>query len=49
MVQVFKDFRSMLNHLRGKEIEIKHKAVKVEEIEKKKKAKPKKKAKKEEK
>ena len=36
MVQVFKDYRQMINHLRGKEVEIKHKAVKVEDILKKK-------------
>ena len=36
MVQVFKDYRQMINHLRGKEVEIKHKAVKVEDIMKKK-------------
>lgn len=57
MVQVFKDYRQMINHLRGKEVEIKHKAVKVEDIMKKKAEKaeekpaekPKKKAKKKEK
>lgn len=53
MVQVFKDYRQMINHLRGKEVEIKHKAVKVEDILKKKaekaEEKPKKKAKKKEK
>lgn len=53
MVQVFKDYRQMINHLRGKEVEIKHKAVKVEDILKKKaekaEEKPKKKTKKKEK
>ena len=55
MVQVFKDYRQMINHLRGKEVEIKHKAVKVEDIMKKKAEKaeeaekPKKKTKKKEK
>lgn len=53
MVQVFKDYRQMINHLRGKEVEIKHKAVKVEDIMKKKaekaEEKPKKKTKKKEK
>lgn len=57
MVQVFKDYRQMINHLRGKEVEIKHKAVKVEDIKKKKaekaaeeaEEKPKKKSKKKEK
>ena len=53
MVQVFKDYRQMINHLRGKEVEIKHKAVKVEDLMKKKaekaEEKPKKKTKKKEK
>lgn len=47
MIRVFKDYKSMLAHLRGQEIEIKHKEVKVEDIVKEKKKK--KKAKKEEK
>lgn len=37
MIQVFKDYREMINHIRGNEVEIKHKAVKVEEIKKPKK------------
>lgn len=49
MVQVFKDYRQMINHLRGKEVEIKHKAIKVEDLKKKKEEKPKKKSKKKEK
>ena len=49
MVQVYKDFKSMLAHLRGKEVEIKHNAVKVEDILKKKDEKKKKKTKKKEK
>ena len=44
MVQVYKDFKSMLAHLRGKEVEIKHEAIPVEEV-KAKKAKKKKKEK----
>lgn len=47
MVQTFKNFNEMLAHLRHKDVEVKHKAVKVEEVKPKKKAK--KKAKKEDK
>lgn len=36
MVQVYKDFRSMLAHLRGKEVEIKHASIPVEEVKAKK-------------
>ena len=36
MIQVFKDNREMLAHVRHKDVEIKHKAVKVEEVKKKK-------------
>ena len=36
MIQVFKDEKAMIAHLRGKDTEIKHKAVPVEEIKKKK-------------
>ena len=47
MVQVYKDFISILAQLRGIEVEIKNKAVKVEEIIKKKDEKKKKTKKKE--
>lgn len=36
MIQVFKDEKSMIAHLRGKDTQIKHEAVPVEEIKKKK-------------
>lgn len=32
MVQVFKDYKEMIAHIRHKDVEIKHKAVKVEDI-----------------
>lgn len=41
MIQVFKDYREMINHIRGNEVEIQHKAVKVEDIKPKKKSKKK--------
>lgn len=41
MIQVFKDNREMLAHIRHKDIEIKHKAVKAEEVKPKKKGKKK--------
>lgn len=43
MVQTFKNFNEMLAHLRHKDVEVKHKAVKVEEVKPKKKRKAKKK------
>jgi hypothetical protein len=43
MVQTFKSFEEMLAHLRHKDVEVKHKAVKVEEVKPKKKRKAKKK------
>ena len=39
MIQVFKDNREMLAHIRHKDIEIKHKAVNVEDVKPKKKKK----------
>ena len=35
MVQTFRDFNEMLAHLRHKDVEVKHKAVKVEKVKKK--------------
>lgn len=44
MAQRFKNFKEMLAHLRHEDVEVKHKAVPVEEVKKKKKT-PKKKKK----
>lgn len=41
MIRVFKDYKEMLAHIRHKEVEIKHKAVKADEIKPKKKRKKK--------
>lgn len=41
MIQVFRDYKEMLAHIRHKDVEIKHKAVKVEEVKPKKKTKKK--------
>lgn len=37
MTRTFKDFKEMLAHLRHKDVEVKHKAVKAEEVKPKKK------------
>lgn len=41
-VEVYRDFKEMLAHLRHKDVEVKHKAVKVEDVKPKKKGKKKK-------
>lgn len=41
MIQVFRDYKEMLAHIRHKDVEIKHRAVKVEEVKPKKKTKKK--------